>query len=144
MKSVDVLSGACTVDKKEYKYIYFRAINQDGFVGDWAPYTNAYLTNQLDLLVKTDSDKCTSCGTCCLPSSGGSCYYCDKTRYLSFGGNNFAILERDAKGGILAAYDGVGANRVTPTSLLEQDGKFKLVMDYSQRIILIHHQCYKE
>ncbi len=144
MKDIEIITDSCTNDRREYKYIYFRAINEDGFVGDWTAYNNAFLTNQLDKLIQADSTNCSSCGTCCLSQGNDSCYYCDNSKYLSFGGLKFVILERDSSGGVLAAYEGVGANRVTPTSLVSDtwsiqtcDGLFSKNYSYTSPVLQV-------
>lgn len=144
VKDINVLGDTCANAAKNYKYIYFRAINKDGFVGDWTPYINAYLTNQLDLLIQADSQNCTSCGTCCLPTSSNTCYYCGKDTYLSFGGVKFVVLEKYKNGSVLAAYEGVGANRVTPTAIVRDnwsiqtcDGLFSKNYSYSSPVLKV-------
>ena len=142
MKDVKIVTNNCKKEAIQYKYIFFRAINEDGYAGDWTPFTNAYLTNQLDLLIQSDSKKCSNSKTCCLASSDGSCYYSNKVKYLSYGGKKFVILERDKNGKLLVAYDGLSSNRITPTSLRSAkweiqtcDGVFSKNYSYSSPVL---------
>ncbi len=144
LKDVQILgNGECTFNKLEYKYIYFRAINEDGYVGDWTLANDAYLTNQLDQLIQSNSNNCSSCGTCCLTTSAGECYYCDKTKYLVWGGLKFNILEKEKDGSIVGAYESVSQNRVTPTDLTPGhweiqtcDGLFSANYTYSSPVLM--------
>lgn len=115
MKSLNILD-VCAMEKREYKYIFFRAINEDGYVGEWTSYNNLYITNQLNQLISSDKNNCSNCASCCLPNSTG-CYYCSKNRYLMFGDKKFVILENKNNGQILTAYDGVGPRYVSPFSI---------------------------
>lgn len=99
--------------KKElrYMYVYMRAINKNGYIGDWVKL-DGYLTNQVDLLVLTDSNSCTDCNKCCKDQSSGACYYCSGKKYVNINGYNFVIIERLKDGTLKAAYDGVSTKCV--------------------------------
>lgn len=97
----------------QYTYVYVRPINSNGFVGEWVR-VDAYLTNQVDLLVlnnmKTGGSAggvCTDCNSCCKSEGGESCYYCNKKLYINLKGHNFVILERYQNGSLLSALNAV-------------------------------------
>ena len=115
-KNINILNNSCKNEKYQYSYVYFRAINADGYAGEWSPSITANLTNHLAKLIETDSNGCTNCKKCCVSSSNSSCYYCQKVKYVSFGGKKFILLDKDKKNNILAAYTGVSGSKVTPTS----------------------------
>lgn len=87
----------------KYENIYMRAINTNGFVGEWVKL-DAYLTNQVDLLLLGESSGCSDCEKCCKADSGGSCYYCNKQVYAKVNGFEFILLERYNNGTMKAAY----------------------------------------
>lgn len=90
----------------KYQNIYIRPINTNGYIGEWTKL-DAYLTNQVDLLLQTDSVGCNECKKCCKPDSSGSCSYCDKNKYLKINNYRFIALERYKNGTIKATYDGI-------------------------------------
>lgn len=141
-KNVDILDNSCLNQLYEYPYVYFRAINEDGYAGAWSASTTANLTNHLAKLINTDSTGCTSCNSCCLPTSNGSCYYCNKQKFVSYGGKKFILLDKDKKGNIIAAYNGISGNKVTPTSyrsstwsIVTCDGTFSKNYRYSSPVL---------
>ena len=141
-KNIDILDSTCLNKLYEYQYVYFRAINEDGYAGAWSASTVANLTNHLAKLVNTDSTGCTSCNSCCLPTSNGSCYYCNKTKYVSYGGKKFILLDKDKNNNIVATFDGISGNKVIPTSyrsstwsIVTCDGTFSKNYRYSSPVL---------
>ena len=141
-KFISVVNNKCISELQEYSYIYFRAINKDGYVGKWSGVTTANLTNHLSTLIYEDSKGVTSCASGCVEQNNGSCYYCTPLRYVSFGGKRFILLDRDKNGNILATYDGVSNNLVTPTaykndtwSIITCDGTFSKNYKYSSPVL---------
>ena len=141
-KFISVLNSACKNELQEYPYVFFRAINKDGYVGKWSAVKTSHLTNKLSTLIDEDSKGCTSCSTCCVEQNDGSCYYCNKTRYVSFGGKDFILLEKDTKDNIMAAFDGLSSDMVTPTayksdtwSIITCDGTFSKNYKYSSPVL---------
>ena len=141
-KFISVINNKCINELEEYPYIFFRAINKDGYVGKWSAVKTANLTNQLSTLVTEDSKGCSTCGTCCVEQNDGSCYYCGKTRYVLFGGKKFILLDKDKVGNIVAAFDGLSNDKVTPTaykndtwSIITCDGTFSKNYKYSSPVL---------
>lgn len=94
-------------------YIYFRAINNNGYVGKWTKIYG-YLTNQVDLLLLTNSkiggtnnSTCTDCNSCCKTSGDENCYYCNQKTFIKIKNHTFVILERNKDGYIKAALNEV-------------------------------------
>ncbi len=118
-KDITLLSKNVCPDKAlEYKYVYFRAINKEGYAGKWTRY-NTSLTNKLTKIVEQNSQGCTNAATCCL-KNGGSCYFQDKVFYVKFRGQLFVILERYSDGSILLTLDTNTGTRISPLSLYSQ------------------------
>lgn len=113
---VSLAGIACTNAALMYDSIAFRAINRDGYVGDWTVIDNAYITNQLDLVIRTDCAECT--GTSCVSQTNGQCYFTSKAKYVRYGSQLFVILERFSDGSLLVALDGVYDN-ISPISMLK-------------------------
>ncbi len=114
-KLVNILGGACTNRELTYPKIIFRAINKEGFVGDWTQ-VDAKLTNNISSLISSTSSGCTSPSRCCY-RSGSSCYYNEKTMNLSYGGRKFVVLEKYDSGDVLTAYEGVNQYAFSPVSI---------------------------
>lgn len=116
IKLVSFGSEKCSKNKTDYPYIAFRAINDEGYVGDWTIYSPANLTNDLNKLLQTD---CRSCGSQCAAASSqsGFCYYNSKREYVSYGGQKFVVLENPSSTSAFVAYDGVYGN-ISPMSLV--------------------------
>lgn len=144
-KPVDILgSGTCSARELSYPKIAFRAINNEGYVGDWTEVP-ANLTNNISTLISATSTSCTSSAQCCY-KSGTSCYYTEKKMYLSYGSQRFVALERFSTGEVLAATEGVTQNAFSPNELVSGkwsinvcDGVYTAHFQYSspslQRII---------
>lgn len=114
-KNVSLSGSACTNSAITYTAVAFRAINEDGYVGDWVKITPANITNQMNLLMQTECANCASDGTC--TSTGtGSCMYNNKAKYLEYGGKKFDIMEKFSDGSMIVAYDSTYGN-VSPMSL---------------------------
>ena len=109
-RKVDIRLPSETCGKNMRRtYIYFRAINSNGYVGKWTKIYG-YLTNQVDLLVLTNSKiggtnktTCTDCNSCCKAAGNNDCYYCNQKSFLKINNHTFIILERDKDGFIKAA-----------------------------------------
>ena len=109
-RNVDIRLPKETCGKGMKKtYIYFRAINNNGYVGKWTKIYG-YLTNQVDLLLLTESKTggtnsttCTNCNTCCKATGNDNCYYCDRKTFIKINNHTFVVLERDKDGYIKAA-----------------------------------------
>lgn len=135
-KSVNLIGNSVCPDKGlEYKYIYFRAINKEGYAGKWTRY-DTKLTNQLTRIVEQSSVGCTSAANCCL-KNGSSCYFQNKVIYVKFRGQLFVVLERYNDGTVLVTLDGNTGRRISPLSVqhgyAEQqtcDGLFYKHYDY--------------
>lgn len=141
-KKINVIDSKCINKLQEYPYVYFRAINDDGYAGKWTGVITANLTNHLSRLVYEDSRDATSCKNGCMTETNGACYYCEKYKFVDFGGKEFILLERDKKGNILASYSGVSNNKVTPTaiksniwSVITCDGTYSKNYKYSSPVI---------
>ena len=115
-KNIDVRypSDECK-GKLEYKYVYVRPINNNGYVGEWIK-VDGYLTNQVDKLVLTNSQTggssggtCTDCNSCCKAEGGEACYYCNRNFYIKLNGHTFVVLERENNGYLFAALNGVSS-----------------------------------
>lgn len=119
-KLVNLLGGTCTNRELSYPKIVFRAINNEGYVGDWTE-SNANLTNNVSTLISSTSNGCTSPSQCCY-RTGSSCYYTEKKMHLSYGGTKFVTLERFDNGEILAATEGVSQNKFSPSTI--DNGEF--------------------
>ena len=92
-KYLSILEGNSCIDTKtEYLKIYVRAINDDGYIGDWKE-VNVNLTSDLQKLVLQDSH--------CHKTSSNSCYYTDKNAYIEYAGHRFVILENYGNGRVL-------------------------------------------
>lgn len=93
-KNVSVLNntGTCSDTKLEYSNIYFRAINNDGYVGKWTKY-NTHITNQITSILESNSNGCVSSETCCLKTSNG-CRFTNKVVYVNFANQEFVALEK--------------------------------------------------
>ena len=128
-KNVDIRhpSDQCKKGMKK-TYIYFRAINNNGYVGKWTKMYS-YLTNQVDLLVLTDSkiggsDKstCTDCNTCCKAgSNSANCYFCNQIKYVDLLGHRFIVLERTSEGKIIALLEDYSSTCVATSKIEYKD-----------------------
>ncbi len=99
-------------NRKEYPNIAIRAINTDGYAGDWVTFTKAKMTNELELLL---ADDCRQKGY-----STGRCAFSTKEKYINYDTKRFVLMENVNDNSALAAYDsGVFAN-VTPMSIFTQ------------------------
>lgn len=102
-KDVDLLNGVCTNSERSYPKIAFRAINKEGFVGDWVE-VDAKLTNSISKLITASSANCTDSSKCCL-KDGSSCYYTEKVVYLKYGNMKLVVLEKYDNDEILTTND---------------------------------------
>lgn len=108
-KYVSIFSNNSCVDEKvEYQTIHIRAINDDGYKGDWTEVI-VKLTSDLNKLVIEDSH--------CIRTSETQCYYTNKNAYIEYAGKKFVILENYGDGRFLVTLDGVGPN-ATPIRTL--------------------------
>lgn len=115
-KDVTLIGNNVCPDKAlEYKYVYFRAINREGYAGKWTRY-NTKLTNRLTKIVEQNSQGCTNASNCCL-RSGGSCYFQNKVIYVKFRGQLFVVLERYNDDSILLTLNTNTGVRVSPLSV---------------------------
>lgn len=81
----------CANTSKRYKKIYFRAVNNNGYVGKWTSVKDAYLSNNLSDLI--NSNRGSDCNSSCAPSSsdaylkglGIECNYCNKSVWAKYG-----------------------------------------------------------
>ncbi len=89
-------NAACKMVDSSYYIIYFRAINKEGYVGDWTQYKDAYITNKVNNLIANGA-------------GAGSVY-------IRVGNKDFIYLEKNGNGQIMASYKDVSTNRVTPTA----------------------------
>ena len=114
-KVVDLLGGGtCTNREITYPKIAFRAINKEGYVGDWVE-TESNLTNMISKLITGTSEGCTSPSKCCY-KSGSSCYYNEPIMNISYGGKKFIVLEKLPNGEIITSYEGVNQYPFSPTT----------------------------
>ena len=89
----------------------------------------SYLTNQVDLLVLTDSkiggsDKstCTDCNTCCKAgSNSANCYFCNQIKYVDLLGHRFIVLERTSEGKIIALLEDYSSTCVATSKIEYKD-----------------------
>ncbi len=109
-------NAACKMIDSSYYTIYFRAINRDGYVGDWTHYKDAYITNKVNDLISNGA-------------SAGSIR-------IRVGNKDFTYLEKNGRGQITATYNDVSTNRVTPTAtnrenwtVVNCDGTFSVNYD---------------
>lgn len=92
-KSVSVLEGkGCKGEEKDYKSIFFRAINNDGYVGPWTKI-DTKLTNILARLINRGK-------------------YNTKSVYIDYDSKKFFVLDNNDIG-ILSAYTGFVKNAGT-------------------------------
>lgn len=108
-------NSSCSDSALEYRYIYFRAINKDGYAGKWTRY-DTRLTNKLNNIIDQSSEGCTNASTCCL-RSGNSCYFQNKVIYVRFKGQLFVVLEKYGDNSMLLTLNGNTGIRVSPLSL---------------------------
>lgn len=141
-KTISIFSNSCTPKKNEYKYLFVRAINKDGYVGEWSDAIEIYLTNQLDLIISGDNARCNGDSNVCCKSSGSTCYYTAATKFLTFGNNKMTILGKDNTSKVLAAYSSVLNNRITPTTIKSDiayvktcDGMYTTRYEYSTPVL---------
>lgn len=123
-KTVTVLgedNAVCNGKAINYDYVYFRAINKEGYVGKWTK-VKAEVTNNLSKVINTEKIGCKSSTECCL-KKGNSCFYTDKVRYVQFGKSRFIILEKYEDGSFLATLDGLSENTVIPTQVKKGNAK---------------------
>lgn len=115
-KDVSLIGNNVCPDKAlEYKYVYFRAINKEGYAGKWTRY-NTKLTNRLTKVIEQNSQNCSSASNCCL-KSGSSCYFQNKVIYVKFRGQLFVVLERYNDESILLTLDSNTGRRISPLSV---------------------------
>lgn len=117
-KNVSVLNGSntCRDDILEYSNIYFRAINNDGYVGKWTKY-NTHVTNQITSILDSSSNGCTNSATCCLKNSTG-CRFTNKVVYVKFANQLFVVLEKyNSDKTLLLAKDTDSNVKVSPLSV---------------------------
>lgn len=110
-RGISILEGNACLDKRvEYPKIYVRAINDDGYLGDW---------KEVDAKLTTDLSKLLIQDTHCIKTSSKECYYTNKNAYLEYAGTRFVILEKlvitdkdshKEKDAFLVTLDGVGRN----------------------------------
>ena len=118
-KNIDVrYPGDLCKKGLKYMYVYMRAINSNGFIGDWVK-VDGYLTNQIDLLVLTNSKTggdnggtCTDCNKCCKAGANDTCYYCNRKFYINLKGHTFVVLQRENGGLLFSALDGTSTKCV--------------------------------
>lgn len=114
-RNISILEGNSCVDQKvEYSKIYVRAINDDGYIGDWKEIS-ANLTSDLQKLVIQD--------THCHRTNDKSCYYTDKNAFIEYGDKKFIILENYGDGTFLVTSADQG-NMVTPINV--QSGRIEI------------------
>lgn len=144
-KTVNLLGGTCTNRELTYPKIVFRAINKEGYVGDWVE-VDSDLTNSISKLISGTSNNCTSPSKCCY-KSGSSCYYNEKVMHLNYGGTKFVVLEKYNNNEILAATEGINQTAFSPNTISSGqwsidvcDGTYTAHFNYAspslQRIIL--------
>ena len=149
-RNVDIRLPKDTCGKGMKKtYIYFRAINNNGYVGKWTKIYG-YLTNQLDLLLLTNSkiggnsnSTCTDCNKCCKTGSdSANCYFCNNVKYVELFGHTFTILERTTDGHIIAILNEYSSECVVTSKvekkewgLLTCDGWFYGAYDQTSAVV---------
>lgn len=144
-KVVNLLGGTCTNREISYPKIAFRAINKEGYVGDWVE-VESNLTNNVSKLISSTSNGCTSPSQCCY-KSGSSCYYNEKVMHLNYSGQPFVALEVLPNNQLLAASSTTTKNPFSPNELRQAhysvnicDGTFTAHFYYAspalQRIVL--------
>lgn len=112
-------NGTCPNTQYEYRYIFFRAKNKDGYVGKWTRY-DAKLTNNLSRLIEEKSnvpssvsDKSTYCN-----SISGECYFTTKQVYVTIKNQKFNVLARYTNDNtLLLTLDTNTGNKVNPLSV---------------------------
>lgn len=118
-KLVSVFQNGECVDKTlEYKNIFFRATNNDGYTGKWTRF-DAYLSNELSTLVQKWAIGCDKDSmTCCeRDESHGSCLFESKEVFFKYKNQLFVVLERfDADATLLATLDTDTGELVNPLS----------------------------
>ncbi len=85
--------------------VYIRAINNEGFIGDWTP-VNIFITNNLYNVLNSEvgnpcSSKCKAGGSSTALGSL-NCYYCAPVKSVKYNGNTFNVLGRTYDGTILS------------------------------------------
>lgn len=101
-RPISIFEGNSCIDSRvEYTNIYVRAINDDGYLGDWKE-VNVKLTSDLSKLIIQD--------THCIKTSTNSCYFTNKNAYIDYNGTRFVVLEKYSDNSFLVTLDGVGKN----------------------------------
>ncbi|MCH5167893.1 MAG: prepilin-type N-terminal cleavage/methylation domain-containing protein [Erysipelotrichales bacterium] len=131
-KPLTVLDGVSCIDSKsEYTYVYFRAKNNDGYVGAWVRYS-AKLTNSVSKILEEYANNGGAC-----KSVSGECYFTSKQVYIKLKNQLFNVLSRYKDNTVLLTLDKNTGVAVDPLSLrkgyAEQqtcDGLFYKHYDY--------------
>jgi prepilin-type N-terminal cleavage/methylation domain-containing protein len=116
-KNVSVIRNSGCVDKQiEYTTIYIRAINDNGYVGDWTSVT-IKLTNDLKKLLIQDTN--------CIKTSSSECYYTTKSAYLEYGGYKFVVLRNYGTGKYYVTLATNGTS-VSPNTISSHDNTIRI------------------
>lgn len=119
-KLISIFQSKECVDKTmEYKNIFFRATNNEGYTGKWTRF-DAYLSNELKTLVQKWAIGCDNGSTTCCTrdESHGSCVFKSKEVFFKYKNQLFVVLERfDADASLLATLDTDTGTLVNPLSV---------------------------